>query len=138
MSTVRDVVTRALRKLGVAAVDRPAEAEEVDVALQALNDLLAGYASKGALVSFSDYESVSDDFETGIITAAHRAHVVSVLSKELAPEFGVNLSVEAAMAAEEGDRALRAVFHVAPELSVDKGLRVMPSQYWGLWRTRSF
>lgn len=137
MATVLDVVTRALRVIGVAAVDRPAEAEETAVAFQALNDMLAGWKAFGVDIEHVDYADTADTFETALLTSEYRDHVVYLLARRVAPEFGVALTGEAMQAAEMAQQAIYSGFHEATDLVVDRGLQVMPSQYWGLWRTRS-
>ncbi|MGB0507769.1 MAG: hypothetical protein ACPGGK_16400 [Pikeienuella sp.] len=134
MATVRDVIKRALRQSTVIDKYREPEAEEMAYGLDAINDMLSGWAAKGVDVAHADYASVSDTFETDTLTAEYRGDVTWCLASELATEYGLTLSAVAEARARDAWRTMQANFLISEDQKVDRGLNSMPSQAWGFSR----
>jgi hypothetical protein len=60
--TNRELITSALRMLGVLDADQSASAEDAALGLEQLNDLMLDLAGEGVDLGFPPQDSVSDDF----------------------------------------------------------------------------
>lgn len=60
--TNRELITSALRMLGVLDADQSASAEDAALGLEQLNDMMLELASEGVDLGFPPQDSVSDDF----------------------------------------------------------------------------
>lgn len=136
MATARDVVYRALRLLGVTASGTDPTSEEADDALETLNAMLKGWEARGVDVNHDADYALSTTFETATLTSAYTPHVTALLAVELAPEYEAGLTPSLAEMARAGWTTIQANFLVSADLTIDKGLRKMPSQYWGATRYR--
>ncbi len=137
MATVRDVVRRALRLTTVTDKQTEPESQDMDDGLVSLNDMIAGWEARGVDVDHVDYTSLNDTFETAKLSSKYRDHVTFCLAKHIASEFALTLPPHAAQSAADGWRVIQANFLESVDLTVDSGLQVMPSQYWGFSRNRS-
>lgn len=132
MATARDVVQRALRIIGVVAIDEPATAEMSANTLEALNAMLKGWEAHGVDVNHDTDYTLSSTFETATLTSKYEDAVTYCLTKKIAPEFGVSLSAEAARDAMNGWAIIQANFLTSKDLTFDKALRRMPSRRYGV------
>lgn len=132
MATARDVVQRALRIIGVAAHDEPVHAAEAAIALTSLNAMLKGWEAHSVDVNHDTDYTLSSAFETATLTAKYRDAVTHCLAKEIAPEFGVSLTAEAARSAIDGWSIIQANFLTSEDLTFDKAMRRMPSRRYGV------
>lgn len=62
MSTNRDIVTAALRMLGVVGATQSPSADDAALALSEMNDLFAEMESDGVDLGYPPQDSLSDDF----------------------------------------------------------------------------
>jgi hypothetical protein len=60
--TNRELITSALRMLGVLDADQSASAEDAALGLEQLNDMMLDLAGEGVDLGFPPQDSVSDDF----------------------------------------------------------------------------
>jgi hypothetical protein len=60
--TNRELITSALRMLGVLDADQSASAEDAALGLEQLNDLMLDLAGEGVDLGFPPQDNVSDDF----------------------------------------------------------------------------
>ena len=81
---VADLVTRALRRLGVVAADEPATADQIDNGVNTLNDMLHSWAARGVNLAHVDY-APSDRMRTA---RSLDLHIQRLLQSELM-EYGV-------------------------------------------------
>ncbi len=119
MTTARTVIKRALRRLAVTTIGQEPSAEEASDGLEALNDMLHGLKGEGGDVGFATL-TLNDDLP---VAREYIKPIVDLLMRELAPEFGVTLTVNQAEAASSARRILQAAFSEIPVLTIDRGLR---------------
>jgi hypothetical protein len=60
--TNRELITSALRMLGVLDADQSASAEDAALGLEQLNDMMLDMAGEGVDLGFPPQDSISDDF----------------------------------------------------------------------------
>ena len=131
MATIRDVITRSLRLIGVVAHDSPPSAEEIETGLEAFNAITARYGQ-------SEDAALADEFSTTGFEAKSRDWLTHILAAELANEYGVLVPDFVATKAIEGDKHLLSACMQIYEMTTDPSLRSMPSRNWGLYRSRRF
>lgn len=78
-TTVLQVCTRSLRRLGIIDALASASAEDAAVALTALNEMLTGWASHGCDLLLQAEFALSDTFEFWVPPVALEASTISVL-----------------------------------------------------------
>ncbi len=84
MATGADIVTAALRKLGIRTAESPLTASELADGLSEMNDMLAKWEGKGINFGFDPISSAADTVEApGSAIAA----IKSNLSIRLAPDY---------------------------------------------------
>jgi hypothetical protein len=116
MSSSAQIVTRALKRLGlVEAGETPAAADAED-GLAALNAMLAGWEADGI--------NVSPDVP---LPAKHEEGVTALLAVRLAPDYNRTPNPLVFSDAEKGMERLYADYISAPLASFDCALRGMPS-----------
>lgn len=85
MISARDIIQRALRRLGVVAVDEPMTADMAASGLDAFNDMIWGWKAEG--IDLGQFE-----FELATPWSLGREYVeaaVTLLAERLAPDYGV-------------------------------------------------
>lgn len=122
MTTARDIVTRSLRKIGVVAVDTPADANEMQEGLDALNMMLSAWQLQGIDRAHTALEA-SDSFP---LDAKFEEGTVYLLASRLSPDYMVPQSFDA----DTWFRQIQAAYVVIPTVAMPKALQKMPSQYW--------
>lgn len=125
MATALDIITGAMRKLGVIPSGQAPSAEEADEALECLNDLCNSWTGKDVHTGFSTLENVSDDF---ILDERHHGAVKAILAEALAPNYGATVSSELRKQSYQGWLMIKADYRPIQTLRVDTGLQAMPSQ----------
>ncbi len=104
---VRDVIERAMRLIGVLAVDETLPGEHAEVGLRAYNGLLAALL----LDRVAFYTADQDLHHTAPFAAEYGDAVAHLLAARLAPEFGAAVTFDAGRHL----RKLQAFFTVVDE-----------------------
>lgn len=82
MATVRDILTRAYRKIGVVAEDEEMSGDQAANALAALNSMMHGWELEGVDIGHTDL-AVADEFP---LAAKFHEGTVYLLADRLAPD----------------------------------------------------
>ena len=106
MATVRDILTRACRKIGVVAEDEQLSGDQAANALNALNDMMHGWALEGVDIGHADL-AVDEDFP---LESRFIEGTVYLLADRLAPD-----NRQAAPDADRFLRLLQAAYMVVEE-----------------------
>lgn len=116
MTTVRDIVERAYRKIGVVAIDEPMGAEYADAGLDAFNEMLSGWELRGIALSpaFTD-AALADTFP---LADKFREGTIYLLASRIAPEW----SAPVAFDADDFFRRIQAAYLTVSDVTVDPGL----------------
>jgi hypothetical protein len=136
MATARDVVSRALRLVGVAASDVPVDATDAANGLEALNSMLRGWEARGVYVGHDTDYTLNSTFETGLLPDRYRDPTTYLLAEALAIEYGRPLTMSLSKRISESWKTISANYLSPVNLDVDDGLKRMPSQRWGFWSGR--
>jgi len=118
MTTVRDICTRALRKIG--AADVAADGDGIAEALDAYNDMMHGWKILGADVAHVT-QALADDF---LLDDEFVEGTVYILATRLSPNYEIPPLFDADM----WFRAIQAAFTTIETVQMDSGLLNMPSQ----------
>lgn len=118
MTTAREVVKSALRKLQVIEDGGEPTASEAKDSLEGLNDFLENLSVDG--VSIAHKTLTLDD--TVNIDKAHIQTIKNQLAVKLAPEFGAAVDPQVAFDALQGMKALRADTKLKKPTRVDSAL----------------
>lgn len=129
MTTVRTIVTRALRELNLIGADETPDAGEAAKALAALNAMALGWSADNIHTGWSEV-TLSDDFP---LDARHEEGAVFLLAKRIAGSRGQPLTPQQREYAELGLSRLMADYKTLETLRVDAGLATMPSQRLIRW-----
>jgi hypothetical protein len=122
MATVRDIVERAYRKIGVVAIDEAMTADQAELGMNALNDMFHALVLDGIDVGWSDAE-LADQFA---LDARFNEGTVYMLASRLAPDFARPGFDET-----RWRQGLAAAFLIVPIVHVDGILRRTPLQRRG-------
>jgi hypothetical protein len=117
MSSSAQIVTRALKRLGLVEPGESPAAADAEDGLAALNAMLAGWAADGM--------NVSPDVP---LPAKHEEGVTALLAVRLAPDYNRTPNALVFADAEKGMQRLQADYISAPLAAFDLALR-MPSVY---------
>jgi len=123
MTTTRDIIERAYRKLQVVAFDEPMTADQSDNGLASLNDMMHGWALFGIDVEHSDL-ALGDVFP--LDPKFHEGTVYS-LAQRIAPDNSTGFDGDSFI------RALQAAFMVIPEAEMPASLVCPPSRRDRWW-----
>lgn len=99
MSTNTEIITDALRLLKVLAEGETPSAEQASDALRRMNQMLATWEVDGVVLG---YFAQSDSTTTCPVPDWAEKGVMGMLAIELAPEYGAQISQEAAKVADDG------------------------------------
>lgn len=116
MATANDVITRALRMIGVLAAGEAASAEDAADALGALNDMLRDWEADGVSLGFAPLSSVGGAL--GVPDDALRA-IKFNLAVELAPEYSTEPSPTVLNTARDTYRQLLGASMLVSEANFD-------------------
>lgn len=122
MATANDIVTRALRKAAISAIDEAPSADDAANGLEALNMMLAAWKLRGVdtshtALSGSDTFPLADEFEEG---------TVYLLAERLSPDYMRPRTFDA----DDWFRAIQAAYMTVEEVTLPTAISRMPSQYW--------
>ncbi len=120
MTTVLDVITRAHRKLGISGQGEALSAEMAAEGLDALNDMMAGWALQGISRVHRTLETGSEAFP---MAPEFIEGVVYLLASRLGPNYEVPPSFDASRFL----RQLQAAFLVVDEVEMPTALTRLPS-----------
>lgn len=123
MTTTRDIVERAYRKVGIVAQDEPMDADQAANGLTSLNAMMHGWELFGIDVGHTDL-ALADDF-----TLAAKFHEATVyaLAQRIAPDNSMAFDGDAFI------RALQAAYMVIDEAEMPSSLIFPPSRRLRFW-----
>ena len=124
MSTSRDLVERAFRKIGVVATDEAMTADQASVGMEALNAMMHALVLEGIDAGYTDLQ-LADQFS---LDARYDESIVYLLANRLAPDFS-RPGVDDRLAKQR----LANAFLIVPEAEIDTAIRRTSSQ-WRRWR----
>lgn len=122
MATALDIVTRALRKINVVAIDEEASADESAEALDAMNAMMHGWKARNADTTHTTL-ALADDFP---LNPEYEEPAIILLADKLAGDYGVSPPNQRHV--KDAWDAIRAAFMTVTELSIDGGLLDVSSQ----------
>jgi hypothetical protein len=122
-TTVRDIITRAMRALNLIGADEDPDAGEASKHLATLNAMALGWDADKVHAGWQTVE-ISDDFP---LEAKHEEGVTYLLAKRIAADSGITLSPDQRALADKGWARLCADYKARDTLRMDDGLR-MPSE----------
>lgn len=122
MTTARDIVERAHRKIGVVARDEAMDADSAAEGIDALNMMLAAWKLAGvdtehAALDLSDTFPLADEYEEG---------TVYMLAGRLSPDFMTPANFDA----DDFFRKIQAAYMTIDASTVPTSLTRTPSRYW--------
>lgn len=120
MTTAREIVTRALVKIGVTDMGDGFEAEQASHALDALNMMMHGWKLRGVDITHTDLV-LGDTFP---LASEYEEGTVYMLAARLSPDY----QVPAAFDADDWFRAFQAAYRQVNAVTMPPGLLNMPSQ----------
>lgn len=126
MTTVSDIIDRALRKITVIAHDDPATAEDAANALEALNGMLAEWKLRGVDISHADL-ALTDAFPLG---NEYRDGVVYMLGARLSPDY----SLPPFFDADDFFRVIQTAYYVPQEAEMDDAILRASAGPWSVYR----
>jgi len=86
VTTAQDIVTRSLRKIAVATVHEPVQAEDLAVGLDALNMMLNGWKAKALLITHDVDYVLADDL---VIDKMYDEGIMYLLADRLSEDYQV-------------------------------------------------
>jgi hypothetical protein len=121
MTTARDLVEAAYRKLGVVASDEPMTADQADNGINTLNRMMHGWLLDGIDIGHIDLQladvfSMEPQFEEGCIY---------LLAERLSPDY----SAPANFSTSEFKKRLSAAYLIIPNVKFDRTL----TRRRGIW-----
>jgi hypothetical protein len=123
MPTLNDICERAMRKIGVVAIDEAMDADQAKHAAETYNAMVSGWALKGVNAPVSPV-SLTDAFP---FPPRFEQAVTFILADTLAQDYerpGVSM-------AQQSMADITAYFHVVPRVRMPRALTRTPSQRWG-------
>lgn len=120
MTDVSTVCNRALRKVGITAIDEVANADQIGNAVDTLNMMLAAWELAGVDVTHSALAS-SDDFP---LDAKYEEGTVYMLASRLSPDYQIPPSFDA----DDFFRKIQAAYLVIDKVELTELAR-LPGQY---------
>lgn len=121
MTTIRDIITRAFRKIGVSGEGETLEAETLTEGLDAFNDMLQGWKLRGVDLRTEDFEA-NDTFDLG---PEFREGCVYLLASRLSPNYEMPQGFDA----DDWFRTFQAAYMVIEPATFPRSLLKMPSAY---------
>lgn len=122
MTTALDIVTRAMRKIGVTAQDEALQADEVSEAMDALNMMLAAWKLAGVDTSHTTL-TAGDDFP---LAAEFEEGTVYLLAEKLSTNYTRPVNFDA----DDWFRKIQAAYMEISASTVPTSLTRTPSRYW--------
>lgn len=127
MTTVRDIIERAYRKIGVVAIDEPMSAEQASEGLSAFNEMVSAWALAGVTLTpaFTD-ATINDAFP---LADKFREGTIYLLASRLAPEWLAPVTFDA----DDFFRKIQAAYAVVNEVVINPALTWQGSTYPTGW-----
>lgn len=122
MATVADIVTRAFRKIGVAAEDDPLTANQIQNGVDTFNDMVHAWALRGVDLAHTD-AAAGDAFP---LPEDFREGAVYLLAERLAPDY----QVPASFNADDWFRDLHRSVLTTDAAEMPAALINLPSRLW--------
>ena len=119
MTTARDIIDRAFRKLDVSGVGEPLTADEADEGLVALNMMLHEWKLRGVDVTHVDLTLDS----TFALASEYELGTVYMLAMHLSPDY----QVPAAFNADDFFRAIQAAYMTIDSAVMPRAVIKLPS-----------
>lgn len=127
MATALDIITAAMRRLGVLPSGQSPSSNEAADGLEALNDMGASFDARNVYTGWSAL-TLTDDV---ILDERHHEGLKHMLAERIAPDYGMDVPRHVAMRALDGWRLIQADFAAPENLRVDIGMVGVPSQRRG-------
>jgi hypothetical protein len=127
MTTGRDIVTGALKLLGVLEAGATPSATDAEESLDELNKMALAWDAMGVHTGWTTI-GLDDAFP---LEDRHRSGVEALLAQHLQGSYGSALTDWATRRALQGWQLLMADYHRPETLRVDIGLQGFPSGRWG-------
>lgn len=121
MATVSDIVTRALRKIGVVARDESATADDMAEGVATLNAMIHAWSLKGVDLAHTDYTS-ADTFDLG---DEYIEGTIYLLAARLSPDY----MIPPAFDADEWFRDFQGANMQIEAVDFESPLTTLPSRY---------
>lgn len=128
MATVADIVTRALRKIGVVAKDETASSADMADGVDAFNMMVHAWELAGVDLSHTD--KISTD--TFPFADAYQEGFVYLLASRLSPDYTLPQTFDA----DDWFRKFQAANMTITASTISTALTRMPSRYWRDTRIR--
>lgn len=128
MTTVSDIVTGALKMSGVVDSAETVGASESADGLTSFNDMVQSWTGRSVYTGVG-IVALTDEFP---FEDQHILGCKAMLAKQIAHEYGKQVSKTVEEMARDGWAAIFGDFFVAEKMQVDDGLQNMPSQRWFL------
>ena len=128
MTTVRDICTRALRKIGVVPQGDEPDGEQLLEAIEAYNMMVHAWKVEGFDLNHVTL-AASDAFSLG---AEYEEGCVYILASRMSPDY----EVPQAFNPDEWFRSIQAANHTIVKATMPRALTRLPSRYWRDTRIR--
>jgi hypothetical protein len=126
MTTASDIVSSALKMIGVVDANTTVDATDAEDGLTKLNDMIQSWAAKSVYTG-APVLALADEFP---FEDHHVLGVKAMLAVQLAPDYQKEAPPLVQRNAREGWSAIFSDFFVDEKTPVDLGLQGMPSQRW--------
>lgn len=120
---MRDIITRAYRKVGISGSGEALEAEQSAEGLDALNSMLHEWKLAGVDITHTD-KGMSDTFPLG---SEYERGTVYLLAEDISPDYERPRSFDA----DDFFRRIQAAYMTIDVVSFDKAIYRVPSQLEG-------
>lgn len=127
MTTVLDIVTSAMRKIGVVAMDEQPEASALAEGVEAFNYMVSAWKLTGVDTTATDLATTAD-FP---LANEFREGAVYILASRLSSDYMVPASFDA----DAWYRAIQAAYTTIEESALPAGLTSLPSSIGLTWYT---
>lgn len=122
MTTAREIITSAYKRVGIAEKDEQLEADYADYGLDALNEMMHGWKARSADTTHTTL-ALSDDFP---LAAEYEGPTITLLANRVSSDYGVQPPPP--IQVKDAWDIIAAAFFVMTEATFDDGLLNMPSQ----------
>lgn len=119
MTTMRQSIYAAMKRLQITAAGEVPTSEEATDALERFNNLMAGLKIDGINL---DWRTLALDDDIPMLPEYIRG-LECMLALELAPEFGKEVDPAIAVIAERTRTLLQGIYHEVPDTVFDRGIQ---------------
>jgi hypothetical protein len=124
--TARDIITRALKKIGALAPGEPLASGEALDGLAELNQMLSSWRTENDLTQISEISDLSDELS---LPDGYSDAIIYNLAVRLAPDYGRMVPDLVMMTAAESMATIKRAGHRPSYLSADDGLLSVGRSY---------